>query len=568
MIKFKKYFEKQELLAEGVSERIQRYLPMFGKILQEYPEFSRQVNLLVEASIRYLKRDDIVSWFLVNFRNDIRNTLRVDPSKLGIDIPEDVYISYKIHITNLQHFLSLPISKISNYRFNTKETVQEVIDKFETWEEEWQKDNTGWIDITDELNNGEIDIIERFPDGFAWVDLNVPYCTKEGNAMGHCGNRAAYKADDKVLSLRKLEKRGSRIFSRPSLTFILHENGYLGEMKGRANEKPNPKYHPYILKLLMVKYKISSDSNNNETEYLIKGIAGGGYSPENNFSLNDLSESDKKKLYSIRKDLEPLIERYNREELDDYEIIEKLSIKFDVSEDDIQIHQRQSGNYVYIKKWDDWEDFLDNIDGDIPKNLKTYRETIENGYADWFEPSSVSEKDMVNFLDDTLSNNIIKNKINQLLTTALKDDPSTSPDSITDTDEIFNILNDWDYDFSDCIKGAISDGEESGVFSEIYKRFISGIENLDLTFMDEDYDRNIGSFKVLFKRDTDISNVVDSGLYISSSLVNALSIIDNDIDISQYMVYDGDMEVPYYGFNGFNEDVAINRFLEKLNEIF
>jgi hypothetical protein len=97
------------------------------------------------------------------------------------------------------------------------------------------------------------------------------YCKREGDAMGHCGNAPSAKVGDRVLSLRKDMGNGN---FRPSLTFILGADGYLGKMKGRANEKPNPKYHDMIVALLL--------------QPEINGCKGGGYAAHYNFTLLDL----------------------------------------------------------------------------------------------------------------------------------------------------------------------------------------------------------------------------------------------------------------------------------------
>jgi hypothetical protein len=92
--------------------------------------------------------------------------------------------------------------------------------------------------------------------------------------MGHCGNRGNPQPGDNVLSYRTPNANGSWT---PHLTFVLMKDGYLSEMKGRGNDKPAEKYHTIIEKLIM------SDH--------VKGITGGGYKPENNFSIFDLPKA-------------------------------------------------------------------------------------------------------------------------------------------------------------------------------------------------------------------------------------------------------------------------------------
>lgn len=116
-------------------------------------------------------------------------------------------------------------------------------------------------------------IIISFPDGYKWVDIEKIYCDIESRSMGHCGNRGG-KQNDTILSLRDDK-------NIPHLTFILN-NKSLGQMKGRGNSKPSKKYHKYIIELLKLP--------------IIRKIEGGGYKPENNFKLSDLTEDQLKDL--------------------------------------------------------------------------------------------------------------------------------------------------------------------------------------------------------------------------------------------------------------------------------
>lgn len=119
--------------------------------------------------------------------------------------------------------------------------------------------------------------ILSFSDGYSWVDLERGYCEMEKESMGHCGN-VGMSQGDTILSLRDRK-------NVPHLTFILN-NGILGEMKGRGNDKPSVKYHPYITELL----KLPS----------IKRVKGGGYKPENNFKLSDLTEEERNELIQLK----------------------------------------------------------------------------------------------------------------------------------------------------------------------------------------------------------------------------------------------------------------------------
>ena len=77
----------------------------------------------------------------------------------------------------------------------------------------------------------------------------------------------------------------------------------LGEMKGRGNDKPAAKYHRHIISLL------ESD--------IVKGIQGGGYMPENNFSMNDLKPEEADALMEKKPTLATPLYYYKRNGVDD-----------------------------------------------------------------------------------------------------------------------------------------------------------------------------------------------------------------------------------------------------------
>ena len=174
----------------------------------------------------------------------------------------------------------------------------------------------------------------------AWVNLNRAYCDAEGGAMGHCGNTASYRPDDRILSFRTIKDDQHK----PHLTFILDGDGMLGEMKGRANRKPDPKYHPYIVDLLKQDF--------------VKGIKGGGYAPEQNFQLSDLDENTRKNLTKLKPELIDFFESYRiegmtaRTERLFFEKLNQLGLP--------DIHGFD-GNTVILERFSNAEDFFQEL---------------------------------------------------------------------------------------------------------------------------------------------------------------------------------------------------------------
>ena len=172
----------------------------------------------------------------------------------------------------LTHSNGIEYQKIKD--LNPFELKSSFIAELDNLEKEYQDNNkllSQLVDIDSEGTEIVLDLGE-----YVWVDLQKPYCREEGDAMGHCGNTGAYKSSDTVLSLRQKVTHDGEKYHRPVLTFILDDRGFLGEMKGRNNNKPSEKYHSYIVELLK--------------SPIVHGIKGGGYKPENNFSISDLDQ--------------------------------------------------------------------------------------------------------------------------------------------------------------------------------------------------------------------------------------------------------------------------------------
>ncbi len=186
-----------------------------------------------------------------------------------------------------QHYMSLPVPAIQNIIWD-KQTIFELEAIFGGAEQTWIEETKGKVQIQE----GD-EIFVQFPDGWAWWLLDRAYCSEEAKAMGHCGNVVGQdRPDERILSLRKPFPNN---MWEPHLTFILEPNHYLGEMKGKGNQKPTQAYHKYIIPLL--------------EDNRIQGIRGGGYAPERNFDMNDLTPEQQEALVQKNSNLMKLSRR-------------------------------------------------------------------------------------------------------------------------------------------------------------------------------------------------------------------------------------------------------------------
>jgi hypothetical protein len=241
--------------------------------------------------------------------------------------------------TKLVHFLSLPINKIQEIKWLIQ-SPKELISDFTEIEEEW-KISANTKNQLEYDRGDEPEKIITFNDGYAWFNLDTYYCRREADAMGHCGNGGG-KSSETIFSLRSLVYEDENKSNwHPVLTFICDSEGYLGEMKGRGNDKPAYKYHPYIIALLKSNY--------------VTGINGGGYMPENNFSLDDLDEEEKAALIKLKPTLADVDEVYRSEGMSKrvLSLVEnKLSSK-DFEMKDFE-YQPEHKRFV-VKRWQDFD---------------------------------------------------------------------------------------------------------------------------------------------------------------------------------------------------------------------
>lgn len=401
---------------------------------------------------------------------------------------------------------------------------------------------------------------------FKWYDLRETCSGEEGKAMGHCGNVPSARHGDTVLSLRQTKNVGGEELHRPSLTFILR-NGYLGEMKGRANQKPKKEYHPYIVELLKLP--------------IIKGISGGGYEPENNFSVSDLS----KELYNELKDArgDEFMNEIPEGELIYLQIMHKLQ-------------QYESGNRSIISEIiDDVNEYLDekyhgyherkfplyvddrtkevmvdmSLIHDDDRILRGYGKIISNGYIDPYMSSDDIPSDYDMILTAIKEKN---NDVDQFISKLVE----IYRDDITDYAESVDIEVDGmdDDELHDFVLRNFEDMIRDGLFDEVKSAYenayISGVES---GTYDEMYNGALDVVKEIF---TDLGLPIDDQIYaILDGSKSEVTVSPNNVSdlIKSYLRTDGladeeySINEPYYGFSDFSEeafnDVLINNLLDE-----
>ena len=310
----KRYEHHIEVLLEAVD-----YKQMFSddyitQIQKEIPRINRQtIDKKIKEAKSVLKREDRIVWFLRLWRlnniyllqdfskdedvkayadAELKKFNRKAKANYDWDTLKPILPAAGI-LTSLEHFLSLQIPEIHRYvfQYQAPSTIGTAFLDFEQDYNESMGDDARLIGEENET------VFLDVGGGYKWFDLERSSCSVEAKAMGHCGNSpASHDRNQKILSLRQLVQKNGKNFWKPVATFIYHiSQKSLGEMKGKNNTKPVERYHPYILKLLY--------------DNRIQAIHGGGYLPEENFSLNDLDDAAKTKLYEKKPQLMPFMEK-------------------------------------------------------------------------------------------------------------------------------------------------------------------------------------------------------------------------------------------------------------------
>jgi hypothetical protein len=277
------------------------YEEMF-KILESDPSKLKRAKFEIIWAKKNLLKQDRITWFLrivkLKFLTPEQRAIEFkELSKKGANW-DDEYTAkiissegeFEKFRNEFSKLITSDIPEASNIEFKFQ-SPSEIMKELKGRGQEYA-DKTKEV-IFDE-DDSDYETVVEFPNGWRWINLNKPWCGKEGAAMHHCGNYPEMKPTDKVLSLREPRRVGGKLGWKPHLTFILEKGNVLGQATGRAMTKPKKDLHPYIVALLINK-KLPIEGIGSETL--------GAQDAKANFRLSDLSEADLKKVLEANPDL-------------------------------------------------------------------------------------------------------------------------------------------------------------------------------------------------------------------------------------------------------------------------
>ena len=252
-------------------------------IIRQFPDQKQEIQDHAAWASQTLKKADRINWYLGKLRAYLSDQLT--PEVLG----DYRFTTMQQLQHDLAHFYGYNSPAIDSYQYR-RQSIGDLIRDLKQLEAEWvaKQNQEKGVD----LQPGDYVLFE-FAGGIKWWWINRAYCSEEGRSGKHCGNVTGQtKTDQRILSLRNAR-------NQVILTFILEPDGTLGEMKAKGNQKPDERYHPHIMKLLLWDK--------------IKGISGMGHLPDMNFSVFDLNvdylnelDQHKPKLISDQTRVTPL----------------------------------------------------------------------------------------------------------------------------------------------------------------------------------------------------------------------------------------------------------------------
>lgn len=264
----------------------------------------------------------------------------------------------------IRHLIDTPYQPMQDYKFSTQ-TVKQFWADSEALEEQWKTKSKRQLAL-----DPDDQIILKMPNNWVWIMKAKGGCGKEAAAMGHCGNGSG-RNGQRLLSLRQYSGKVNGVATyEPYATFILESDGFIGEMKGRFNKKPEPELHFAIKELLK--------------HDLIKGVRGGGYLAQNNFAMADLPEDERKALFAEHPKLMKLHDRYEMYGMTD----EMMQI---IRDGILADGQRWWGTSNIVKADitpDDWRKLTDKF----PEVMTT---------QDWYLRDGMTEE-LMKFLDENV----------------------------------------------------------------------------------------------------------------------------------------------------------------------
>ena len=303
------------------------------------------------------------------------------------------------------------------------------------------------------VGNGEINYVEEneilldYRDegiGFYWVNLNTNTSDEECDRMGHCGRTSS---DNTIYSLREVKRFNEKYtINKSHLTAAIgNRDGIVYQMKGPKNSKPQEKFYPYIIDLLL------------KDEH-IKGF-GSEYNSNDDFSLGDLPEDKIKEIYSQK----PILFDNRKGK----RILQKIGVLPNRSTEDMVFDLQIEPAYISRYVDGDWDVRKYKDANGRQRSVGMFETLLSGDYWDLFEGNGGDWESGMYYIDEE-NTKIIWDLIRSI----------TNPEEIEGM-SLNDVVKEFDnnYEIRNSLGNAISSAESDSYYIYYKKALKSALEN-------------------------------------------------------------------------------------------
>ena len=303
------------------------------------------------------------------------------------------------------------------------------------------------------VGNGEINYVEEneilldYRDegiGFYWVNLNTNTSDEECDRMGHCGRTSS---DNTIYSLREVKRFNEKYtINKSHLTAAIgNRDGIVYQMKGPKNSKPQEKFYPYIIDLLL------------KDEH-IKGF-GSEYNSNDDFSLGDLPEDKIKEIYSQK----PILFNNRKGK----RILQKIGVLPNRSTEDMVFDLQIEPAYISRYVDGDWDVRKYKDANGRQRSVGMFETLLSGDYWDLFEGNGGDWESGMYYIDEE-NTKIIWDLIRSI----------TNPEEIEGM-SLNDVVKEFDnnYEIRNSLGNAISSAESDSYYIYYKKALKSALEN-------------------------------------------------------------------------------------------
>jgi hypothetical protein len=260
-----KYFDTQKIIKD-----IQQLASEFVEEQLDETEVPRDLAT---------KKDNLVLWVAKSFKKELLDNSDNEEFKAYVKGSDEKDTSLKdkmFDIFNTEYregYYAIFDYFLSTVRRSKVNIITSSYGEMYEEQQEWHDNlEVNPVDIVDETGV----IVKTFSDGYYWIDIQTNNSRDEANGMGHCGKTNA----DTMLSLRDSNKQRHITMAVDYLDKENFTYKAIRQCKGKQNSKPVPKYHKYIVDMLLDDRMDSVVISNNE------------YSADRDFHLYDIENKN------------------------------------------------------------------------------------------------------------------------------------------------------------------------------------------------------------------------------------------------------------------------------------